>query len=236
MEKKIMDKSSMIGPNLSFSGTEAYKRLRTNIMFSLSNDQSCHIIGVTSAMRHEGKSTTSVNLSYSFAEAGKHVLLIDADMRLPNVYRLLNIEQSPGLSNFLIGAAGIQEVVQKSELNGNLMVIPSGDISPCPPELLSSKRFASLLDVMRTKFDYIVIDLPPVDAVADALIVSTAVDGMILVSRQGYCDKKVLRNVMKQMEFHHAKILGFVLTCSDEGGKYYKKYYKQGYYKENGKQ
>lgn len=226
-KKKNVKNTSIIGDKMNFSGIEAFKRLRTNIMFSLPNDRSCHIIGVTSAMRHEGKSTTSVNLSYSFAEAGKRVLLIDADMRLPNVYKLLELEQTPGLSNFLIGAANIAECVQKTELQKNLMVIASGDISPRPPELLASKRFASLLEAMSTKFDYIIIDLPPIDSVTDALIVAKNTHGMLMVTRQDYCDKKILKKVMSQIKFQDVNLLGFVMTCTQEE----KKYYKSAYYK-----
>lgn len=230
MAKKQNAQSEHIGEALTFSATEAYKRLRTNIMFSLSNDKACRIIGITSAMRHEGKSTTSVNLSYSFAEAGKRVLLIDCDMRLPNVNNLLSIPQTPGLSNFLIGDADVSAIVQKTDLQKNLVVIASGDISPRPPELLQSKRFASLLEAMATKFDYIIIDLPPIDSVTDALIVSKNTDGMIMVTRRGYCDKKVLRDVMRQIRFHEVNMLGFVLTCADDGKSYYKStYYKADY-------
>ena len=97
------DREGTIGKDLDFSASEAYKRLRTNLLFSFSGDESCHVIGITSSLRGEGKSTTSMNLAYTLAEAGKRVLLIDADMRLPQAHAILNLHQTPGLSNVLVG-------------------------------------------------------------------------------------------------------------------------------------
>ncbi|MBQ4194243.1 MAG: CpsD/CapB family tyrosine-protein kinase [Clostridia bacterium] len=231
-----LNREGTIGKDLDFSAAEAYKRLRTNLMFSFSGDESCHVIGLTSSLRGEGKSTTSMNLAYTLAEAGKRVLLIDADMRLPQVHAILKIHQTPGLSNVLVGENNGANLIQPSGIQPNLHVITAGDISPNPTELLGSRRLVGMLDSLKPRYDYIVIDLPPVDAVADALIVSKLTSGMVVVVRQNYVEKAVLENTITQLRYHKTNILGFVENyAEDEGGYYQKRYYrKEGYYrKEN---
>jgi len=223
-------KNKTIGDNLSFAAREAFKRLRTNLMFSFTADDKCKIIGVTSSSRGEGKSTTSVNLALTLAEAGKQTLLIDADLRLPNIHKLLDLKQSPGLSNFLIGACEGKELFQNSGIHNKLKVITAGDIPPNPTEMLASNRMKNTLDLISEKVDYVIIDLPPVDAVADALIISEIVTGMVVVVRQNYADKHNLDNTIRQLQYHNANILGLVMNCTDIGNKYYKKGY---YYQKN---
>ncbi len=224
-----------IGANLNFAALEAYKRLCVNLTFSFAGDsEGSHIIGVTSSLRGEGKSTTALNLAYSLAEMGKRTLIIDADMRLPNVNKLLEINQAPGLSNLLVGAHDGNGLIQHSGIHRNLYAIPAGDIPPNPTELLSSARMVNVLKSLAAKSDYIIVDLPPISAVADALIVSNIVDGMVLVVRENYADKGALSNAVRQLQFHKANILGFVLNCAEmEGHKYYGKYgkYSKQYYK-----
>lgn len=232
------EENSVIGKQRSFAMTEAHKRLRTNVLFSFPDESECRVIGVTSAMAHEGKSTTSMNLAYDIAQAGKKVLLIDADMRLSRIAKILDINRSPGLSNLLVGATGSEDnVVQHSNMLDNLSVISCGAIPPNPTELLSSKRMSILLDTLKKVYKYIIIDLPPISAVSDALIVSKLTDGMIVVVRQEYADKYLLDDAVRQLRFHEANIIGFVMTCAHRESKYYnKKYYKKyrgkyGYYK-----
>jgi len=225
----------MVGDGLSFAATEAYKRLRTNILFSFAGESSCKIIGVTSSLRGEGKSTTSANLAYSLAEAGKYTLLLDADMRLPNVHKKTGVNQSPGLSNLLVGMHDGANLIQSSDMHKNLKIMSAGDIPPNPTELLSSKRMGGTLNLLCEKYDYIIIDLPPVDVVADALIVSKLAHGMIIVVRQNYVDKNTLDNTVRQMKYHEANILGLVVNCAESNEKYYKgKYYaRHKYYKKD---
>jgi len=220
--------TAKIGKDMSFAAVEAYKRLRTNILFSFAGESTCRIIGVTSSTRGEGKSTTSCNLAYSLAEAGKRTLLIDADLRLSNVHKLLDLNVSPGLSNLLVGINDGSNLIQMSGLHKNLMVISAGDVPPNPSELLSSKRMQSTLHLLAEKFDYIIVDLPPVEAVVDALIVSKLVHGMVVVVRQSYADKHALDNTIRQLQFHEANILGLVVNCANIGHKSY----KNNYYKE----
>jgi capsular exopolysaccharide synthesis family protein len=221
-----------IGEKRSFAATEAYKRLRTNVLFSFSDDKKCRVIGVTSAMAHEGKTTTSINLAYDMKKVGKKVLLIDADMRLSRVAKVLEINRSPGLSNFLTVDNNGDHLLQHSEMLDNLTVITCGDLPPNPTELLSSKRMGALVDTLKKAFDYIIIDLPPVTEVADPLIVSKLIDGMIVVVRQDYADRNLLSDAVQQLRYNEVKILGFVMTCAQHESKYYKYKYKK-YYKKN---
>lgn len=221
------DVKNMIGDQLSFEATEAYKRLRTNLLFSFAGEDKCRIVGVTSSLRDEGKSTTSANLSYSLAEMGKRVLLIDADMRRPNVHTLLDLQLSPGLSNLLVGVDDGVKLIQAAGIQKNLHVMTAGDISPNPTELLSSKRMEGTIKLLSERYDFIIIDLPPVGAVADALIVSKYMDGMVVVVRNSYVDKRTLDKTINQLRYHEVRIVGFVLNAAKSEGKYYSKRYEK---------
>lgn len=223
----ITDYSSVIGMNRPFATAEAHKRLRANVMFSFAEGSESRVIGVTSAMAHEGKTTTSINLAYDLMKAGQKVLLIDADMRMSNIVKILDVNKSPGLSNLLVGRKGY--VQSSTELEG-LKIISCGDIPPNPSELLSSKRMAAAIESLRKEFDYVVIDLPPIAAVSDALIVSKLTDGMIIVARQDYADKRLMDDTVRQLQFHEANIIGFVMNCTHSENKYYGKYGKYGKY------
>lgn len=218
------------GKDLPFAAAEAYKRLRTNILFALPDEQRCRVVGITSASSGEGKSTTAINLAYMLAEAGERVLLIEGDMRLPTISKRLALEPSPGLSNILAGLNGVKEVLQESGLHKRLQVISSGDIPPNPSELLGAKSIGILIEVLSGNFDFIVFDLPPVTEVSDTLVASKLIDGMIVVVRQGYANRRALADTMRQLNYVGAKILGFVVTCADtgKGKKYYKKYGRYG--------
>lgn len=218
------DYSLVVGKNRPFANAEAHKRLRANVMFSFPDEEKCRVVGVTSAMAHEGKTTISINLAYDMKQAGKKVLLIDADMRMSNIVRILNIKRSPGLSNLLVGAKEGEKYFQESELIGGLPIISCGSIPPNPSELLSSKRMEILLDTLKEKYDYIIVDLPPIAAVSDALIVSKLTDGIILVVRQDYSDKRLLNDAIRQLKFNEANIIGTVFNCAHVENSYYGKY------------
>lgn len=222
----IHDRQKTIGNNLNFAAAEAYKLLRTNLMFSMTDESECKIIGVTSALRGEGKSTTSMNLAYTLAENGKRVLLIEADMRIPVVASVLSIEASPGLSNVLAGLNNLNDAVRGSGLLENFAVMPAGEIPPNPSEMLSSKRMGVIVESLAKVFEYIIIDLPPLTAVSDGLVVSKLLSGMVMVVRQNYCDQHSLAEAMCKMEFLHVKLLGFVMNYAESPQK---RYYKYGY-------
>lgn len=221
-----------IGKGLSFGAAEAYKLLRANLSFSLPDSDKCKVFGVTSSLRGEGKSTTSINLAYTIAETGKKTLLVEADMRLPVLAKRINVHQAPGLSNLLAGQSSLNDVLQNSGLMSNLLVICAGSIPPNPAELLESHYMERTLQVLREHFDVIIVDLPPVTAVSDAIMVSKYLDGMLLVCRQNYCDKRSLDETVRQLQFSQTKLLGFVATDSNMQQKgYYKRYGKNYGYK-----
>ena len=220
--------------NLSFTAAEAYKLLRTNIQFLLpgEDEAKCKIIGVISSIYGEGKSTTSINLSYVLAEAGKRVLLIDGDMRLPSVANNMQLENAPGLSNTLVssGNKDNRAIVRKSELFDNWYIMTAGDIPPNPSELLGSNRMRSLLTVLSQQFDYIIVDLPPVNMVSDALTISPMLDGLLLVVREDYITRKEVSACVHQLNIAGAKVLGVVMNCVKTSQMVYGKRKKYKYY------
>ena len=226
----LSDYSSVIGKKRPFATAEAHKRLRTNVMFSFPEGEGCRVIGITSAMAHEGKTTTSINLAYDLQKVGKRVLLIDADMRMSNIVKILGVNKAPGLSNLLVGREEHLKCVQTSTMLEELRIISCGDVPPNPSELLSSKRMAAVIESLRNVFDYIILDLPPIAAVSDALVVSALADGMIIVARQDYADKRLMDDAVRQLQFHEANIIGFVMNCSHVENRYYGKYGKYGRY------
>lgn len=228
-ENKASEKQAALGRDMSFGAAEAYKRLRTNLDFSMPDlGEGCKILGVTSALKGEGKSTTAVNLAYTIAQTGKNVLLIECDLRLPTYSKILRLAPAPGFTNLLVGTADGSQVLQKYGAMSSLRIITAGDIPPNPAELLSSKRMRLAVNAMKNAADVIILDLPPVCEVSDALIVSHLLDGMIITVRENYCDKRALEETMRQLRFAETKILGFVLTDSMVQHKGYKKY-KKGY-------
>lgn len=223
--------SDLIGNKISFAASEAYKTLRTKVQFSFADDKNCHIIGMSSAMPNEGKSITSVNLAYAMAQLEKKVLIIDADMRKPTLAQKIGVNKYPGLSNYLINQVASEKILQKFD-NGEgtvFDVITAGKNPPNPMELLSSSRMQTLLDMFRDKYDYIIIDLPPVCEVSDAMVVSKMCDGMVLVSRQDYCVRQLFSEAVAQFEFAGAKVLGIAFNCTKDNGVKYTKYYKKAY-------
>ena len=160
-------------------------------------------------------------------------------MRRPTLAEKLGILKYPGLSNYLTRQCSVDDLVQECELKkgeNTFHVIAAGQNPPNPVELLSSERMRKALSSMRKVYDYVILDLPPVGEVSDAMAIAKETDGMLLVVRQNYCDRIVLAEAVNQFDFINAKTLGVVFNATQEnGGKgYYKKYYKR-YYKGYGK-
>ena len=227
-----------VGSGISFAASEAYKLLRTKVQFSFT-ESGCHVLGVSSAMAGEGKSLTSTNLAYSLAQLNKRVLLIDCDMRRPSLAEKLKIDKHPGLSNYLTGHASMADVTQtiKLDLETPFHVITAGRNPPNPMELLSSEKMERAVEELKASYDYIILDLPPVGEVGDAMAVAKLTDGILLVSCQDYGTRVALSSAVNQFEFIEAKILGIVLNRASDGKRsygyryYYRRYYKQyGYY------
>lgn len=221
------------GRSMNFASAEAYKLLRTNVSFSFSAEVKCPVIAVTSSLRGEGKSTTSVNLAYTIAEADKRVLLIDADMRLPSVARKLELALSPGLSNLLVRRIPFDQYLQHYGDVNPLDILTAGDVPPNPSELLGSERMSELIADARTKYDYIIVDMPPVTAVSDALALSRLLDGVVLVARNNYASKNAIKETIRQLKLVNVKVIGFVSTFANGSSKTYgKNYGKYGYGKD----
>ena len=174
--KKILNSSS------AFAIREAYVQLRTNLLYSVASlgERDCRVFGVTSANPSEGKSLTASNIAVSFAMLGKETLLIDCDMRKPNVARLWRIHTKNGLSD-LIANVDVCDVYGVEGLS--LSILPCGKIPPNPSEMLASAAFQKAVERFRLQYEIIIIDTPPINEVADAQIVSRVVDGMVLVIR-----------------------------------------------------
>ena len=230
----------LIGNGINFAASEAYKLLRTKLQFSFADESKCHVIGVSSALAGEGKSLTAVNLSYSLAQLGKRVLLIDCDMRCPSVAEKLNIPKAPGLSEFLSSQATEDKLIQFCGIKGDeraFHVIVAGRVPPNPMELLSSKRMEKALERLRQNYDYLILDLPPVTEVGDALTTTNIADGMLVVIRQNYCNRIALAATLRQFESVGAKVLGMVFNyTSDDNATYGYKKYLHRYYKQYGQQ
>ena len=223
--------------NLEFTATEQYKLLRTNLDFTLPEGVKCPVIGVTSSMRGEGKSTTAINLSYVLAESGKRVLLIDGDLRIPTVAKKMGMESEFGLADLLLGQSTFDLEKLKSPDLATWYIMPSGMLPPNPSELLGSKRMGDALNTLAKHFDYIVVDLPPVNIVSDALAISKYITGMIVVIREEYTEKKELATCFRQLRLSNVNVLGCVMNETRNDSRYYKKYkYKRNYryYKHHG--
>lgn len=217
--------------NLEFTATEQYKLLRTNLHFTIPENTKCPVIGITSSMRGEGKSTTAINLSYVLAEKGSKVLLIDGDLRIPSVAKKMELPGTPGLTDFLMGSGDSLENFKSSMLD-TWYIMPSGEIPPNPSELLGSKRMETSLEKFKEQFDYIIIDLPPVNIVSDALSISDHITGIIVVIREDYTEKKELEHCFRLLKLSNVNILGCVINEAKAGvGSYgkHKKYYYSDY-------
>ncbi len=209
--------------NLEFTASEQYRLLRTNIKFTIPADVTCPILGVTSSIRGEGKSTTAINLAYVLAERGYKVLLIDGDLRIPSVAKKLGIDSEPGLTDMLIGS-GVDIDSLQSSIHPKWYVLPSGEIPPNPSELLGSRRMERALNSLKEHFDYIVIDLPPVNLVSDAMSVAGLITGLIVVIREDYATKKDVEQCFRQIRLSNVKVLGCVMNESGANGGSYKRY------------
>jgi capsular exopolysaccharide synthesis family protein len=189
---------------------EEYRILRTNIEFS-ALDKVMKVIAVTSSDAGEGKSTTSANLAVAFAQAGKQVLLIDANLRKPALHHIFAVSNHEGLTNVLFGQSDAADVIKLTDTD-NLSVLPSGPRPPNPAELLSSKRLEELLGQIREKFDAVIIDTPSIKNMVDAQLVASQSDGVVLVVHSGKAKKEMVRKAKANLEHVKARIVGVVLN------------------------
>ncbi len=218
-------KELIMTKSVPFSVEEAYKSLRTNLIFSLP-EETCKVIEITSASQHEGKSVTAINLAIALAKKGEKVILIDCDLRLATVAKKLKMRQKPGLTNLLFGLNGSQEVIYHHPCG--IDVIPAGELPPNPSETLSSSRMVTMLEFMKKHYTYVILDAPPIGVVTDAAVLAPHVSGIILVVRQGYTKYEGIDDAIRKLQLANGNILGFVLTHAHITKKDYLNYASDG--------
>lgn len=212
---------------------EAYKTARTNLIFALAPYKN-KISVVTSCMPTEGKSTTALNMAITMAEKGENVLIIDCDMRKPNVHNLFNIRNVTGLSSILGGINSDVNASIHSSVRNNLDVMTAGPIPPNPAELLSSQKMRELVHLISKYYDYIFLDTPPVNVVSDALLMNDIAAGIVLVVKEDSTSHPALKDALRSIEMANGKVLGFIkVGCNAKASKSYKSY-KYGKYGEYG--
>ncbi|MFI2858323.1 CpsD/CapB family tyrosine-protein kinase [Paenibacillus sp. JSM ZJ436] len=198
-----------VNPNSSLS--EAYKMLRTNIRYS-SAEKAYKVLLITSAVSGEGKTTTAANLAVTYAQEGHKVLLLEGDLRQPSLQQFFRKPLGrQGLTDLLTGHHPLSECISESEIP-DLDVLPSGTATPKPSELLGSERLKRILSELSQTYDLIIMDSPPSIAYADAQILATLSDGVVLVIGDGMASKAQVKRVKHSMEHVHAEIIGAVFN------------------------
>lgn len=220
--------NTLISEKSDFTVREAYNAARTNIIYSLGGEKGGKKILVTSASPHEGKTTTCLNLAITFAQLEKKVLIIDADLRKPRIYRHLSIDRENGLSDLLCGLIGLDKAIKHCP-EQKIDCITSGQIPPNPAELLASKEMEDLLDKLAEMYDYVFIDTPPVTVVTEAAAMSKNASGVIIVVRQNNTIHESIRRARENLQIANAKILGYILNDIDPNSYGYGSYSKYGY-------
>lgn len=202
---------------------EAYRSLRTNLDF-LGVNKPLKSILITSSGIGEGKTTVSANLATILAQGGKKVAIIDADMRRPRLHKLFGFENSRGLSDIFLGKADIQDAITICG-DEKIMVVPAGDTPPNPTDLISSGRMDTILDIIKESVDIVIVDGPPF-VVADAALLSSKVDGVLLVVRYGHSLKSAIREVVDQLKFVGARVLGVTINSLPKSIEDYGQHYR----------
>jgi len=209
------------------SVAEAYRVLRTSVLLS-STENPPKTILVTSGQPGEGKTTTAVNTAISLSQLGASVLIIDCDLRKPSVHKLLGVDHVEGVSSYLSRRMALDDVIQKLPIP-NLSVMTSGRIPPNPAEMISSTRMKEMLAILCERFDHIIIDSPPLLKVTDPVILSTLVDGVILVVHGGKSSRDVVRRTRQELSIAGARIFGVVLNNVSVHDEAYDSYYYEEY-------
>jgi capsular exopolysaccharide synthesis family protein len=211
------------------SYAESYRALRTSLLLS-SAEHAPRTMLITSGHPAEGKTTIVANTAIALAQTGARVVVLDADMRRPRCHRIFNVKNDIGLSTYLSRDIPLAEIVQAGPEVENLDIIAAGPVPPNPSELLSSVKLRILLSLLQEHYDHIVIDSPPVIHVADALIISPLVDGVVIVVKSGQTPREAVLRSKQALLDVNAKIFGVVLNCVDVNSDGYYYNYKYSYY------
>ncbi|MCA9566074.1 MAG: CpsD/CapB family tyrosine-protein kinase, partial [Myxococcales bacterium] len=214
------------------SVAECCRSIRTNLHF-MSPDQKLGALLVTSAGPREGKTSTAVSVATVMAQSGNRVLLVDTDMRRPRLHRALEQENTLGMSNLILGENTYEEAIQRTVVP-NLDLLPCGPIPPNPTELMHTERFRTVIKELRSRYDRVIFDSPPVIAVADSMILGNFVDGVLFVIRSGQTNKEVVRRAKMNLEGINAPILGAILNDLDLEDRAYRYHYYYSYYSRYG--
>lgn len=211
---------------------ESFRALRTSVLLSTS-PQPPQTLLVTSPQPNEGKSTTTLNLAMALAQRGARVVIVDSDLRKPGIAQSLGLPHDKGLSSLLTGAHTLDEVLVQYETIPTLWVLAAGPRPPNPAELLSSPTMDKVLREMRKRFDHVVMNSPPLLVVTDATILSTLVDGVVMVVESGETTRGAVLRAYRILTSAGARILGVVMNKVDlrrDGYYYYGSYYGKHYY------
>ncbi len=224
------DASSKKGRKTPFAVAEAYKLIRTNLLFLLAQKKG-RVICISSSGVSEGKSTTSVNTAIAFSQLGGKVLLVDCDCRRSSIHKKLKIGNNDGLSNVLVGFSSIAAAVQ--QVNDNLDVLTAGPTPPNPSELLGSANFDEFIENAKQIYDYILIDTPPINIVSDAMVIAPKTDGLILVVREGFTPYDAIQHTIESLKFANINVLGAIMNGANSKNNKcytYRRYGKNGDY------
>lgn len=218
-----------IRKKVTFSIVEAYKNIRTNIIALMAKNSS-QVLAISSPNAAEGKSTTALNIAITISQLEKKVLIIDADAHRPSIHKKLKISNDVGILNLIVNNTDINDAIYSH--NDYLDVITCGTNSTKPSEILNSENFDALLNKFKEKYDYIIIDTPPINPVSDALVIAQKVDTIILVVRAASTTHEAFKKAMKSLGVLDLKIDGVIINGSDPRPKgYYKSrysYYRYG--------
>ena len=222
-------KAYLLSKNTPFEITEAFRNLKASLSVSIPEKQGGSVITFTSSYPEDGKTMVAANLALMFAMSDAKVVLVDADIRKGRVAKFFKCKRTPGLSDYLSGLVSLDTVLRHSEVNENLYYITCGTHSPKPYELLESEKMTSLLEDLKSKFDYVVIDTPPVLMVSDALAVAPKTDGTVVICRHNVSYISDVQRSLSTLQFAKANVLGVVLNdYKSNQGKMYSNY--RGYY------
>ncbi len=213
----------------TFQIVEAYKTVRTNLLFALAPHQR-KIVLFSSAEPNAGKTTTSSNLAVTMAQTGVRVLLIDADLRKPSQHKTFRVKKDNGLSRILSGELSFEDCVCREVARG-MDLLPSGVLPPNPSELLASESMDKLLNEVAEQYDYIFIDTPPLCVVSDSLVLCEKAAGTVLVTRQGQTTYEEVRHAVESIRDVQGNLLGVVISDIKDGGRPYSRYERYKYYK-----
>jgi capsular exopolysaccharide synthesis family protein len=196
--------------------SEAYRTLRTNLDFA-GLDQRLKTLVITSAGVGEGKSTTLANLAVVSAQAGRRVVLVDADLRRPTLHDLFGLDNERGLTTAMMDEAALAALPLKATGVEGLTVLTSGPLPPNPAEVMGSRRMAEVIAALAEQADQVFFDTPPVVAVTDAAVLATKVDGVLLVIGAGKTRRDVARTAVQRLQQINARLVGTVLTNAQMG-------------------